>query len=102
MAGVRKLLKQAQKMQQAMEAVQQELEKKELSVSAGGGAVQVIVTGAQQLRSLTLDPEFLKEDKEMVEETIMTAIQEAIDKSKAMSEEAMNAISGGMSMGGLI
>lgn len=89
-------------MQQAMEAVQQELEKKELSVSAGGGAVQVIVTGAQQLRSLTLDPEFLKEDKEMVEETIMTAIQEAIDKSKAMSEEAMNAISGGMSMGGLI
>ena len=102
MAGVRKLLKEAQKMQQALEAVQEKLDKEEIEVSAGGGAVVVTITASQRLVKLDLDPELLKEDKAFVETTLVTAIQEALDKAKAQSEEALNAVSGGLSMPGLM
>lgn len=99
MAGVRQLLKQAQKMQQKMEAVQAELAERIIEHSAGGGAVVVTITGAQEFQSLKIDPEFLKEDADMVEETLLTAIQEAAAKAKAVNEEEMGKVSQGMAGG---
>ncbi|MEQ9822953.1 MAG: YbaB/EbfC family nucleoid-associated protein [Puniceicoccaceae bacterium] len=101
MAGVGKLLKQAQKMQKKMEALQEELAQKELEVTSGGGAIKIVITGQSELKSLKLDPEFLKEDAEFVEETLLAALQEANQKAKATYEEAMSELSGGMSMPGL-
>lgn len=101
MAGVGKLLKQAQKMQKKMETLQEELGEKEIEITSGGGAIKIIITGQSEIKSLKLDPEFLKEDTEFVEETILAAIQEANEKAKAVHEEAMNEISGGMSIPGL-
>ncbi len=101
MAGVGKLLKQAQKMQKKMESLQEELAQKEMEVTSGGGAIKIVITGQSELRSLKLDPEFLKEDAEFVEETLLSAIQEANLKAKEVYEEAMGEISGGMSMPGL-
>jgi len=96
MAGVGKLLKQAQKMQKQMQAVQEELAEKILEVSSGGGAVNIQISGQGEFKGLKIDPEFLKEDAEFVEETLLGAIQEAAEKAKAESEEAMGAITGGM------
>lgn len=101
MPGVGKLLKQAQKMQKAMENVQSELSSKVIEVSSGGGAVKVSVDGHGALKTLKLDPEFLKEGAEVVESAILSAINEACDKAKAESEAEMAKITGGFSMPGL-
>ncbi|ADE53292.1 YbaB/EbfC family nucleoid-associated protein [Coraliomargarita akajimensis] len=99
MAGVGKLLKQAQKMQKQMQAIQEELAEKELEISSGGGAVSITITGQSEFRSIKIDPEFLKEDAEFVEETLLGAIQEATAKAKEVNEEAMGALTGGMGGG---
>lgn len=99
MAGVGKLLKQAQKMQKQMEAIQAELAETMLEVSSGGGAVQVKINAQGEFQSFKLDPEFLKEDPEFVEETLLAAVQEAAAKAKETSEEAMSSVTGG-GMGG--
>ncbi|MGJ8650061.1 MAG: YbaB/EbfC family nucleoid-associated protein [Opitutaceae bacterium] len=96
MAGVGKLLKQAQKMQKQMEAIQAQLAEQVLEVSSGGGAVQIKINGQGDFQSFKLDPEFLKEDADFVEETLLAAVQEAAAKAKETSEEAMGAVSGGM------
>ncbi|WP_269522320.1 YbaB/EbfC family nucleoid-associated protein [Coraliomargarita parva] len=96
MAGVGKLLKQAQKMQKQMQAIQDELAERVFEVSSGGGAVEIQITGQGEFKGLKIDPEFLKEDAEFVEETLLGAIQEAAQKAKDESEEAMSALTGGM------
>ncbi|MFI3291324.1 MAG: YbaB/EbfC family nucleoid-associated protein [Opitutales bacterium] len=101
MAGVGKLLKQAQKMQKVMEEVQSGLETEIVEVSSGGGAVVVNVNGHGALKSLKLDPEFLKEDAATVESTILSAINEAAVKAKALSDEKMSTVTGGFSLPGL-
>jgi DNA-binding YbaB/EbfC family protein len=97
MAGVGKLLKEAQKMQRQMQAIQEELAGTELEVSSGGGAIRITVTGQGEFRALKLDPEFLKEEVEFIEETLLSAIKEAAEKAKSASEDAMGAATGGMS-----
>ena len=99
MAGVGKLLKQAQKMQKQMEAAQAELSNKILEISSGGGAIRIKINGQGEFQSFQIDPEFLKEDAEFVEEGLLTAVQEAAAKAKETSDEAMGGITGGM--GGL-
>ena len=99
MAGVGKLLKQAQKMQKAMEAVQTELAN---TTVEGSGAVKAVVNGQGVLQSIKLDPEFLKEDVASVEASIVAAVEDAASKARAKSEEQMNKITGGFSIPGLI
>ena len=101
MPGVGKLLKQAQKMQKKMEALQEELALREIEISSGGGAIKIKVNGQQEVMDIVLDDEFLKEDKEFVEETILNAIQEALAKAKEMNDEEMGKITGGLNFPGL-
>ena len=101
MAGVGKLLKQAQKMQRQIEEMQKTLEARELDVSSGGGAVQVKINGAGKFLAVKLDPEFLKEDAKLIEETLLNAVQEAATKAKAMNDSEMQRISSGFSMPGM-
>ncbi len=102
MPGVGKLLKQAQKMQKAMEAVQAELEQMSIEGSAAGGAVRAVVNGQGALKSIKLDPEFLKEDAESVESSILAAVNDAAAKAKAKSEEEMGKVTGGFGIPGII
>lgn len=88
-------------MQKAMESVQADLSAKEIEVSAGGGAVKVVVDGHGAVKGLKLDPEFLKEGAEVVESAILEAVKEACAKAKAESEAEMAKITGGFSMPGL-
>ena len=89
MAGVGKLLKQAQKMQRSIEALQTQLEAKEIEVTSGGGAVKIKVNGAGKFTSLVLDPEFLKEDGKLVADTLLVAIQDATKQAKDYNDAEM-------------
>lgn len=101
MAGVGKMLKQAQKMQQQIEAIQKGLADKEIKVSSGGGAIEVTINGQGEFLGLQLDPEFLKEDKTFVEETILAAIKEAAAKAKEAGDAEMQKATAGFNMPGL-
>ena len=99
MVGVGKLLKQAQKMQKRMEEAQAKLSEQLLEVSSGGGAVTVKMTGQGEFQGLSFDPEFLKEDPDVIEEATLEAIREAAAKAKKANETLMEEITGGMGMG---
>ncbi len=101
MAGVGKLLKQAQKMQKQIEQMQSSLEAQVIDVSSGGGAVQIKINGAGKFVALTLDPEFLKEDRKLVEDTILSAVQEAAQKAKERNDAEMQKISSAFQMPGM-
>ncbi|HUR58853.1 MAG TPA: YbaB/EbfC family nucleoid-associated protein, partial [Opitutaceae bacterium] len=77
MAGLGKLVKQAQKMQKGIAALQTQLEAKEIEVTSGGGAVKIKINAAGKFLALTLDPEFLKEDPKVVSEAVLAAVQDA-------------------------
>ncbi len=101
MAGVGKLLKQAQKMQRQIEDMQKTLEARELEISSGGGAVKVKINGAGKFLGLALDPEFLKEDAKVVQDAILAAVQEAATKAKDLNDSEMQRISSAFQMPGM-
>ena len=97
--NMQQMLIQAQKMQREMQKKQAELEAQEFSVSKGG-AVTVVIQGNKSVKSVSIDKDALDPDnKEMVEELIALAINEAIDQIKAKEAEISSSVSGGM--GGL-
>jgi len=102
MAGVGKLLKQAQKMQKKIEAIEAEMAEKVIEVSSGGGAIKVSVACSGEVRKIELDPEFLQEDKELIEETLVTAVQDALNKAKEEKEAAMSEVTTGFQMPGFM
>ena len=101
MAGVGKLLKQAQKMQKKIEALEAELAEQTIDVSSGGGAIQITVTVSGDIKAIKLDPEFLKEEQSFVEETLATGVQDALEAARTAKEEAMGEVTAGMQMPGL-
>lgn len=101
MAGVGKLLKQAQKMQRSIEALQTQLEAREIDVTAGGGAVKIKMNGAGKFVALQLDPEFLKEDAALVSETLLAAVQDAAKQAKEYNEAEMQKVTSAFQMPGM-
>lgn len=94
------LMKQAQKMQRQMEETTKELEEKEITASAGGGAVSVTVSGKKEVTKVTIDPEAVDtDDIEMLEDMIMAATNEALRQIEELSQASMAKITGGL--GGL-
>jgi DNA-binding YbaB/EbfC family protein len=102
MAGVGKLLKQAQKMQRGIETLQTELEAKEIDVTSGGGAIKIKISGAGRFISLTLDPEFLKEDAKFVADTVLAAVQDAAKQAKDFNDAEMQKVTSAFQMPGLM
>lgn len=94
------LMKQAQKMQKQMEEANKELEEKEITASAGGGAVSVTVTGKKTVTKVKLSEEVVDpDDVEMLEDLIMAATNEALRQAEELSNSSMSKIAGGL--GGL-
>lgn len=94
------LMKQAQKMQKQMEESTKELESKEVTATAGGGAVEVTVSGKKEIVKVKLDKEAVDpDDVEMLEDLIMAATNEALRKMEEISQEHMSKITGGMGGG---
>ncbi len=92
-------MKQAQQMQKQMHSVQAQLADKVIEVSSGGGAINIKINGQGEFQEFKIDPEFLKEDVEFVEETLLNAVQEAASKAKETSEEAMSDVTKGLGGG---
>lgn len=95
------LMKQAQRMQRQMEESQKELEVKEFTAKAGGGAVEVTVTGKKEVAKIKLSEEVVDpEDIEMLEDLVMAATNEALRMADEANAEVMNKMTGGLGLGG--
>ncbi len=97
------MLKQAQKMQEDMAVLQQDLEQREYTATSGGGIVSVTVDGTYQIRSLKIKPEAVDpDDAEMLEDLVTVAVNEAINNAKSTSESEMGALTSGLNIPGLM
>ncbi len=100
--GMQGLMKQAQQMQQKISTLQKELEKRELEVSSGGGAIKILITGKQEIISIKIDKEAVDpSDVETLEDLVLTAVNQAIKESQDMVSNAMSKVTGGLNIPGL-
>ncbi len=91
-----------QALQQQMAETQEALGDKTIQVAAGGGAINIEITGHQKITAITIDPEVLDpDDVEMVQDLIMAAVNEAIEQSQAMASQEMEGLTGGLNIPGL-
>ena len=96
------MIKQAQKMQDQITELQEDIEARDFSATAGGGAVDVVLTGKKTIKSLTLKPEVVDpEDIEMLQDLIISAVNEAVNNIESTTEAEMSQITGGVSLPGL-
>ncbi|MCL2399689.1 MAG: YbaB/EbfC family nucleoid-associated protein [Defluviitaleaceae bacterium] len=95
--GMNNLMKQAQKMQKQMAQMQEELKSKTIESSSGGGAVKVVINGEHMIESLTID-ETVLDDVEMLQDLVMTAINEGMRQMDEMVNNQMSKLTGGMGL----
>ena len=96
------MMKQAQKMQQEMLRMQEEMESKTYKATAGGGMVTAEVTGKHELKNLTIDPEAVDpDDVEMLQDMVIAAVNEAMRIADAEASANMSRLTGGLNLGGL-
>ncbi len=99
----RKMLKQAQQLQRRMMELQEELESATVEATAGGGVVRVVVTGKMQLASIAIDPEVVSaDDVEMLQDLVLAAVNEGLDKAQNMASSKMSQLTGGLNIPGLM
>jgi len=101
--GFGNLLKQAQQMHTKIAQLQEEMAGKSVEASSGGGMVNVVMNGKQEILSIRIDPEVVnREEIEMLQDLIAAALNEAIRKSHEMMTEEMKKITGGLAIPGLL
>lgn len=101
-ANMNQMVRKAQKMQEDITRIQEELEAKEFTKQVGGGALELVMTGDKKLKSVTLKPEVVDpEDIEMLQDLIISGVNEIIAEIEEYSTEEMSKVTGGVSMPGL-
>ena len=95
--GLGGLMKQAQKMQENMQKMQEEVANTQVQGESGGGMVKVVMTGRHDVRKISIDDSIMN-DKEMLEDLVAAAINDANRKVEAMSQEKMSGITGGIDL----
>jgi len=96
------MAKMAQQMQSKMMKIQAELANELVEATSGGGVVKVVMNGQQQIKEVTISPEVVDpEDVEMLQDLILAAVSEALDKSRELAAQRMGAVTGGMNLPGL-
>ncbi|MHB8572217.1 MAG: YbaB/EbfC family nucleoid-associated protein [Candidatus Dormibacteria bacterium] len=94
-----KMMRQLQQMQQKLAETQAELETAEVTASAGGGVVTVVVTGAQRVRSVTLSPEVVDPGElDLLQDLLLAAVNEGLDRSRQLAAERMGQVAGGLGL----
>ena len=100
--GLGNLMQQAQKMQADMEKANEELASETIEVSAGGGMVTIVITGQQELKSITLKREVVDpDDIDMLQDVLLAAFNQAVEQSKAMAASRMQGLTSGLNIPGL-
>jgi DNA-binding YbaB/EbfC family protein len=92
------LMKQAQAMQENMKKTQEEIAALEVEGQAGGGLVKVVMTGRHDVKRVTIDPTLLGEDKDMLEDLVAAAVNDAVRKVEAVAQEKMAGVAGGLGL----
>ncbi len=92
------MMKQAQKMQEDMQKAQEEIANMEVEGQAGGGMVKVVMNGRHELRKVELDDSLMSDDKEMIEDLLAAAVNDATRKIEQQSSEKMSGISAGLGL----
>lgn len=96
--AIGKLMQQAQEMQGKVQQAQEELAQMEVTGEAGGGLVKVLMTGKHEVRSVTIDNTVYEEDREILEDLIAAACNDAVQRVNRETQERMSALSGGMNL----
>ena len=103
MKGMGNMMKQAQKLQTQMMRLQEELAEKTVEVSAGGGMIKVVANGRQQILSIRIEKEVVDpEDVEMLQDLMLAAVNDALQKSQEMVSTEMSKLTGGLNIPGLM
>ena len=102
MKGFGNMMKEAQKLQEKMLAMQEEIAKRKVDATAGGGMVTVEANGKQEILSIKIDPEVInKDDAQMLEDLVLAACNEALRKSRDLVQQELGKLTGGMKLPGL-
>ena len=102
MGNIQQLMQQAQRMQQQMAQKQAELAEKTVTAQSGGGMVTATVNGAHELLELSIDPDVIDpEDKEMLEDMVVAAVNQAMQQAEEMALQELGKLTGGMNIPGL-
>lgn len=99
--GLGNILKQAQAMQENLKRAQEELAALEITGSAGGGMVRVTMTGRHNVKRVEFDPSLLKDDKEVLEDLVAAAMNDAARKVEQVTQEKMAGVTGSMNIPGM-
>ena len=94
------LMKQAQKMQEDMQKAQEEVANMEVEGQAGGGMVKVVMNGRHELRKVTLDDSLMQDDKEMIEDLLAAAVNDAVRRIEQETQDKMSGVTAGMNLPG--
>jgi nucleoid-associated protein EbfC len=96
--GQSNMLQQLQRVQQQMEEAQQQLSEETITATVGGGAIKIVMTGDQRCVSVEIDPDLLEDaDVDMLQDLMITGINTALEQSRALQEERMGPLAGGLS-----
>lgn len=98
--GLGGIMKQAQKMQEEMQKAQAEIAAMEMTGESGGGLVKVVLNGAHECKRVSIDDSLMQDDKEMLEDLIAAALNDAAQRMAAVSEEKMSGVTSGINLPG--
>jgi DNA-binding YbaB/EbfC family protein len=96
--GIGNLMKQAQAMQESMQKAQEELASLEVTGESGGGMVKITMTGKHEVRRVLIDDSLMADDKDMLEDLVAAAINDATHKVEATTQERMSGLTSGMNL----
>ena len=99
--GMGSMMKKAQQMQKEMARIQKEIEDLEIEGQSGGGLIKVLVSGNKKMLSINIDPEVMGEDKEMLEDLVLSATNQALESVDKISKEKMGPLTGGLNIPGM-
>jgi len=100
--GGNQMAAQLKKMQAEMMKTQESLQHERLTVTAGGGAVTIVISGAQRIQSIAVSPELMQSgDAEMLGDILVAAVNDAIEQSQTLAAERLNAVTGGLGLPGM-
>lgn len=98
--GIGNMMKQAQKMQADMQKAQEEIASMEVEGQSGGGMVKVVMNGRHEVRRVELDDSLMEDDKEMIEDLLAAAVNDAVRRIETESSERMSSVTAGMNLPG--
>lgn len=97
-----KMMKKMQQMQRQMAQIEEELQKETVEATAGGGMVKVVATGKQDIVEIKINPEVVDpKEVELLEDTVLAAVKEALEKSKELAQQKMGGLTGGLGLPGM-